>query len=82
MSEAYIADDKLTAALDRATGPLTVVTAEGKVLGYVTPARPTLGFLKVPFTDEEIERMVNDRDAPCVPAAEVEAKIRELKCSR
>lgn len=82
MSDTFVADDKLATALGHATGPLTVLGADGTVLGYASPARPTLGFVKVPFSEEEILRRMSDPGVKWIPAADVEAKVRELKCTR
>ena len=56
---------------------------DGTLLGRFTPApRPGMHFPEFGMTDEEIERIDNDPDAKWVTAAEVEARLRQLKDAR
>ena len=53
---------------------------DGTLLGRFTPApRPGMRFPEFGMTDEEIERIDNDPNAKWVTAAEVEARLRQLK---
>ena len=77
-----IADEQLAAKLDRADGPLEICARDGRRLGFFTPAKPATRQLEPRISDEEAERRLNDPNAKWYTAAEVEAKIRELRCGR
>lgn len=79
MTEPLVADEKLVSALSLAKGPFPVCAADGRVIGYVSPTAD----LARPAIDEgEIRRRFDDPNGRWIPAAVVEAKIRELKCTR
>ena len=74
-----IADEQLAAKLDRADMPVEICTRDGRRLGFFCPAKPAKHQLEPRISEEEIERRLNDPDAKWFTAAEVEAKLRELR---
>jgi hypothetical protein len=71
-----IADEKLIAALVGARGPVEVCAADGRLLGVFTPAvRPP----EPDISEEELQRRENDTTGKWHTAAEVEARLRELR---
>ena len=64
----------------RAGAPVEVRAPDGRVLGTFTPApvrRPVLN-----ISEEELRRREEDTTSKTYTAAEVEAKLRELRCTR
>jgi hypothetical protein len=49
-----IADDTLTATLDRAEGPVSICTRQGRVIGYFSPAKSSHLNLEPPISEAEI----------------------------
>lgn len=82
MPEPFVADERLTTALSGATGPFPVCNTDGRVIGYVSPTRPTADHLQPLIGEDEIRQRFTDPDAVWVSAADVEARMRELKCTR
>jgi hypothetical protein len=75
-----IADRQTATLLKAATDPQEVRTADGEVLGQFIPApKPKMSFPELGLTDEELERRLNDPNAKWYTAAEVEARLRELR---
>lgn len=75
-----IADRQTATLLQSATRPEEVRTADGGLLGRFIPApRPGMSFPELGLTDEELERRLNDPNAKWHTAAEVEARLRELR---
>jgi hypothetical protein len=63
----------------RADEPVEVRAPDGRVLGTFTPAKP----LPEPdISEEELQRIENDTTGKWYTAAEVEAKLRALRCSQ
>ncbi len=77
-----IADEQLTAKLDRADGPLEICTRDGRRLGFFTPAKPAKHRLEPTISDEELQRRLAESDAQSYTADQVESGMRELRCSR
>lgn len=77
-----IADEQLAAKLDRADGPVEICARDGRRLGFFSPAKPAQHRLDPRISMEEAERRLNDPDATWFTAEQVEARIRELRCSR
>jgi hypothetical protein len=82
MSSILFVEDPMSAKLDAADGPLQVCTRDGRVLGYFTPAKPQKLHLEPPVSVEELDRIENDPNGRWVPASAVEAKLRELRCTK
>ena len=61
----------------RAGEPVEVRAPDGRVLGTFTPRPP-----EPDISEEELQRLENDTTGKWYTAAEVEAKLRELRCSR
>jgi hypothetical protein len=75
-----IEDRQTTTKLQAATGPEEVRSSDGGLLGRFIPApRPGMTFPEIGLTDEELERRVNDPQTKWHSAAEVEAKLRDLR---
>jgi hypothetical protein len=74
-----IADDRLVHDLSRTASPVEIRTQDGRVLGLFTP-RARL--CEPDISDEELDRLLNDPNTKWYTAAEVEAKLRELRCTR
>jgi hypothetical protein len=76
-----ISDPSVAAVLAQAVGAeIEVRGPDGTLLGRFTPApRPGMHFPEFGMTDEEIERLDNDPNAKWVTAAEVEARLRQLR---
>lgn len=72
-----IADPPLLAALARAAGPVEVRSPDGRLIGTFTPRPP-----EPTISEEELRRREEDRSARHYTAAEVEARLRELRCSQ
>ncbi len=64
----------------RSRGPVEVRAPDGRVLGTFTPApaRPTVPDI----SEEELQRLEDPTTGKWYTAAEVEAKLRELRNSR
>jgi hypothetical protein len=77
-----IADDQLAAKLDRADGPVEICTRDGRRLGFFSPAKPAQHRFEPRISMEEAERRLSDPIAQWFTAEQVEARIRELRCSR
>ncbi len=77
-----IADEQLAARLDRADGPVEICTRDGRRLGFFSPAKPAQHHLAPRISEEEIQRRLAEPDSESFTAAQVEARIRELRCSR
>ena len=76
-----IADDQLTAKLDRAETPVEICARDGRRLGFFMPAKPARHQLEPTITNEEADRRLNDPAGKWYTAAQVAARMRELKCS-
>ena len=75
-----ITDDRLAVELSRAKSPVDVRTADGRQLGVFTPIPQ-----KCPepnISEEELRRREDTATGKWFTAAEVEAKLRELRCSQ
>lgn len=72
-----ITDEKLITDLDRSRGSVEVRAAAGRILGVFIPTeRPP----EPPISEEELRRREEDRTpGTWYTAAEVEAKLRELR---
>ncbi len=69
---------ELAEEFGKADAPVEVRTPDGRVLGTFTPAR----HLPEPdISEEELQRIENDTTGKWNTATEVEAKLRELRCS-
>jgi hypothetical protein len=77
-----IADEQFIAKLDRADWPVEICTHDGRRLGFFTPAKPVKHNLEPRISEEEIQRRLAEPDSESFTAAQVEARIRELRCSR
>ena len=75
-----IADEEF-AAREYKDGLIEVFGPDGTSLGQfiLEPVPP--GALDPGISEEELRRRETDKSAPTVTAAEVEAKLRELRCS-
>ncbi|WP_020471838.1 hypothetical protein [Zavarzinella formosa] len=71
-----IADGQLAAIFARVAGPVEVRSPDGRVLGMFTPqsAEPVV-------SPEEIERLLADPKTRWHTVEEVQARLRELRCS-
>lgn len=88
-----VVDGPMAASFIQVARPVDVKTADGQVIGTFTP-RVTSGRLygeereralraaPPDMTDEELARAINDPDVRWYTAAEVEARMREWKCSQ
>lgn len=76
-----IADATLADELKKTTSPVEIVTAEGRSLGTFRPA-PVRPFPEPAISDEELLRRETDPNAKWYTAAEVEAKMKEWRCSQ
>ena len=66
--------------LQAANGPEEVRTSDGGLLGRFIPApRSGMTFPEIGLTDDELERRAKDPNTKWHTAAEVEAKLRELR---
>jgi hypothetical protein len=74
-----IIDEKLSAELAQASEPVQVRARDGHVLGVFTPVRRPP---EPKISEEEMVRRLNDPNAKWYTAAEVEAKMREWRCSQ
>ncbi len=73
-----IADDRLVSDLARADAPVAIRAADGRILGTFTPVvRPP----EPDISEEELRRREDSTTGKWYIAAEVEAKLRELRCS-
>lgn len=62
----------------RAGEPIELRGPDGRILGTFTPVkRPP----EPDISEEELQRIENDKTGKWYTAAEVEAKLRELRCS-
>ncbi len=71
--------DDLTGEFGWAAEPVEVRTPDGRVLGTFTPA-PARG-PEPNISEEEMRRLEDPTTGKWYTAAEVEAKLRELRCS-
>ena len=68
----------LAGEFGKASAPVEVRTPDGRVLGTFTPAvRPP----EPDISEEELRRLEDPTTGRWYTAAEVEAKLRELRCS-
>ena len=73
----HIADEKLVAAFEQSKQAVEVRDASGRILGTFTP-RP----YEPEISEEELRRLEQPTSGKCYTAAEVEAKLKELRrCS-
>jgi hypothetical protein len=77
-----IADEQLTAKLEQADTPVEICARDGRRLGFFTPSKPAQHQLEPGISREEAERRLNDQNAKWFTAEQVEARMRELRCSR
>jgi hypothetical protein len=77
-----IADETLPAKLEAIRGPVEVWTKDGRQLGVFTPKSTIPSELEPAISEEEILRRLNDRSGKWYTAAEVEAKMKEWRCSK
>jgi hypothetical protein len=72
-----VADNRLVAELARTSEPIEMRAPDGRVLGTFTPApaHPP----EPDISEEELQRIENDTSGKWHTAAEVEAKLRELR---
>jgi hypothetical protein len=61
----------------RAGEPVVVRGPDGRILGTFTPLPP-----EPEISEEELQRIESDKSGKWYTAAEVEAKLRELRCTR
>lgn len=73
-----IADDRLVAELARTDEPVEVRAPDGRVLGTFTPVPPP----EPDIPEDELRRREDATTGKWYTAADVEAKLRELRCSR
>ena len=75
-----IPDAASAAVLAQSVGAeIEVFAPDGRLIGRFTPApRPGMSFPELGITDEELDRRANDPNG-WVTAAEVEARLRQLK---
>ena len=73
-----IADDRLAAEFARLADTVEVRGPNGKIIGTFTPSQapPML------ISEEELKRRADDLTGKTFTAAEVEAKLRELRCTQ
>ncbi len=77
-----IVDEALGAKLGQADGPVELCTRDGRRLGVFTPERAIPPDLEPGISEEKILRRLSDRSRKWYTAAEVEAKLREWRCSK
>jgi hypothetical protein len=77
-----IADEQLTAKLDKADGPLEICARDGRRLGYFSPAKPAKHQLEPRISEEELLQRENDHSGKWYTAEEVEARMRDIRCGR
>jgi hypothetical protein len=71
--------DNLADEFGRAGEPVEIRAPDGRVLGTFTPVnRPP----EPNVSEEELQRLEDPNSGKWYTAAEVEAKLRELRCSR
>jgi hypothetical protein len=77
MSRVIIADEAMRSKLGNHDEPVTICDADGKVIGYFTPALPpqTLN-LQPQISEEEIQRRIADTTSPRYTTTEVLRRIR------
>ncbi len=73
-----IKDDRLATEFALLADTVQVRGPNGKIIGTFTPSQapPML------ISEEELKRRTEDRTAKTFTAAEVEAKLRELRCTQ
>lgn len=74
-----ILDEQVIADLAGASGPVEVRTRDGRPLGVFTPRTPSM---EPNISEEELRRRETDPNGKWYTAAEVEAKMREWRCSQ
>ena len=72
-----IADDRLAAELARAADTVEVRGPDGKIIGKFTPSKAP----PILISEEELARRADPNSGKWFTAAEVEAKLRALRCS-
>jgi len=82
MTDVKITDPVLIRTFKGTGEPLAVCGPDGRVLGYFTPAKESLRHLEPLISEEELTRRENDRTSKTHTAAEVEAKMKEWRCSQ
>ena len=78
----FIADDQLTAKLEGAEQPVEICSRDGRRLGFFTPAKPARHQLEPRISEVELRRRETDPNGTWFTAELVEAKLKELRCSR
>jgi hypothetical protein len=78
MSRLIIADEAMRAKLDKCDDPVMICTADGRVLGYFTPAPPQTLNLQPQISEEEIQRRIADKTSPTFSTAEVFERLRSV----
>jgi hypothetical protein len=74
-----IADNRLVTELTETADPVEIRSRDGRVLGLFTPQAR----LREPdISEEELDQVLKDPNTRWYTAAEVEARLRELRCSR
>lgn len=68
--------DGLVGEFKRATQPVKICTPNGFIIGTFTPCLP-----EPDISEEEMQRIENDTSSKWYTAAEVEAKLQELRRS-
>ena len=79
MTDLKLVDPVLSKTLNQASEPLAIWSSEGIVIGYFTPAKPSYRHVQIPLSEEELQRRERDNTGPWIPAADVVAKLQELK---
>jgi hypothetical protein len=74
-----IADEQLTAKLDKADGPLEICSRDGRRLGYFSPAKPAKHQLEPRISEEALLHRENDPNGKWYTAAEVEARMWSIR---
>ena len=83
MTDLKLVDPVLAKTLNQASEPLAIWSPEGIVIGYFTPAKQSYRHIQIPLSEEELRRREADHTSKTYTAAEVRAKLEELKqCSR
>jgi hypothetical protein len=77
-----IENDDLSAALRQVSGSVEFVTKDGRSLGVFTPTGAIPPDLEPRISDEEFRRRLNDPNTKWYTAAQVEAKMKEWRCSK
>jgi len=73
-----ITDEKLITELAQTSATVEIRGPDGRFLGMFTPSKAP----PINISEEELRRREADRTSKTYTAAEVEAKLRELRCTQ